>query len=70
MKGDSTMNPSRFWIVGGEYASMTFDRLIEGTQRVLGPFGERRAAEEAWRRLSEENRSQCLMRFTIASERS
>ncbi|MCX5515955.1 hypothetical protein C3941_05030 [Kaistia algarum] len=64
------MNTSRFWIVGGEYASMTFDRLIEGTQRVLGPFGERRAAEDAWRRLSEENRSQCLMRFTIASERT
>ncbi|MBB3932902.1 hypothetical protein GGR25_003966 [Kaistia hirudinis] len=64
------MHTSRFWIVGGEYASMAFDRLIEGTQRVLGPFGERGAAEEAWRRLSEENRSQCLMRFTIAAERT
>ncbi|MCX5497125.1 hypothetical protein OSH11_20645 [Kaistia dalseonensis] len=63
------MQAPRFWIVGGEYASMAFDRLIEGTQRVFGPYGERRAAEEAWRRLSEESRSQCLMRFTIAAER-
>ncbi len=64
------MQTSRFWIVGGEYATTAFEQLIEGTQRVLGPYGERRAAEDAWRQVSEENRSQCLMRFTIASERA
>lgn len=63
------MQTSRFWIVGGEYATMAFEQLIEGTQRVFGPFGERRQAEDAWRRLSEDHRSQCLTRFTIATER-
>lgn len=64
------MEMSRFWIVGGEYASTAFETVIAGTERVLGPYAERRSAEEAWRRLSEESRSQCLMRFTIASERA
>ncbi|SHF23041.1 hypothetical protein SAMN02745157_1957 [Kaistia soli DSM 19436] len=63
------MQPSRFWIVGGEYVSTAFDTLIEGSERVVGPFGERRKAEDAWRRLSEDNRSQCCVRFTIAAER-
>ena len=63
------MQPSRFWIVGGEYASTAFETLIAGSERVLGPYGERRAAEEAWRRLAEASRSQCCVRFTIAAER-
>ena len=64
------MQTSRFWIVGGEYATTAFETVIAGTERVLGPFAERRSAEDAWRRLAEESRSQCLMRFTIAAERS
>lgn len=62
------MQASRFWIVGGEYATTAFERLIEGSERVIGPFPERRAAEDAWRRLSEASRSQCCVRFTIAAE--
>ncbi len=59
---------ARFWIVGGEYVTTAFDRLIEGSERVFGPYGERRAAEEAWRRLSEAERSRCCVRYTIAAE--
>ena len=62
------MQLSRFWIVGGEYATTAFDRLIEGSERVLGPFADRRTAEMAWRRLSEDTRSQCCVRYTIAAE--
>ena len=47
-----------------------FETVIAGTERVLGPFAERRSAEEAWRNLSEAHRSQCLMRFSIAAERA
>lgn len=64
------MQNSRFWIVGGEYASTAFETVIAGTERVLGPFAERRSAEDAWRNLSEAHRSQCLMRFSIAAERA
>ncbi len=63
------MQTHRFWIVGGEYVSTAFEKLIEGSERVLGPYPERRAAEDAWRRLSEASRSQCCVRFTIAAER-
>lgn len=62
------MQLSRFWIVGGEYATTTFDRLVEGSERVVGPFADRRTAEAAWRRLSEDTRSQCCVRYTIAAE--
>jgi hypothetical protein len=63
------MGASCFWIVGGEYQNTGFADLIPGTGRVVGPFGEESEAEQAWRKLSEEHRSQCLVRFTIAIER-
>lgn len=62
------MTKARFWIVGGEYASTDFTDLVAGSARVFGPYGERRAAEDVWRRVSEDFRSQCLVRFTIAAE--
>ena len=62
------MHSSCFWIVGGEYQSIDFAELIPGTGRVVGPFGDEIAAEQAWRKLSEEHRPQCLVRFTIAAE--
>jgi len=63
------MDSSLFWIVGGEYQCMGFDHLVPGTERVVGPFADEAAAELAWRELSEKHRSQCLVRFTIATER-
>jgi len=58
----------RYWVVGGQYESLTFDRLVHGTQFVLGPFGRREDAENAWREVSDKTRSQATMRFTIAAE--
>lgn len=62
------MQTSRFWIVGGEYATTAFEKLIEGSEKVIGPYADRRTAEAAWRSLAESSRSQACVRFTIAAE--
>jgi hypothetical protein len=62
------MSNSRFWVVGGEYRSLAFDEIIDGTQHLLGPFDQRDAAERSWRDISEQNRACCTVRFTIAEE--
>jgi hypothetical protein len=64
----ASSTPRRFWVIGGKYESMTFDRLVTGTESLFGPFGEREDAESFWRDLSERTRSQATVRFTIASE--
>lgn len=63
------MSNSRFWVVGGEYRSLEFDEIIDGSQQLIGPFGERAAAERSWRDVSEQNRSRCTVRFTIVKEK-
>ena len=62
------MSDSRFWIVGGEYRSLDFNEIIDGTQRLLGPFDQHDVAQRNWRELSEEHRSNCTARFTIVRE--
>jgi hypothetical protein len=62
------MPSSRFWVVGGEYRSLEFDKIVEGTQRLLGPFTARDEAERTWRDVSEQHRTRCTVRFTIAQE--
>ena len=62
------MSNVRFWVVGGEYHSLDFSEIVEGTQHLIGPFEQRDAAERSWRDLSEQNRSRCNVRFTIARE--
>jgi hypothetical protein len=64
------MHKARFWVVGGEYTSCEFETLIQGTERVIGPFESRMEAERTWRTLSEDHRPQAQIRFTIAHEPS
>jgi hypothetical protein len=63
---ESTMN-TQYWVVGGEFGSLNFHSLVEGTQQVRGPFPTRSAAEHAWRNLSEQYRHKCNFRFTIVA---
>jgi len=63
------MQKSRFWVVGGEYTSCDCETLVQGTERVVGPFESRTEAERTWRLLSEDHRPQAQVRFTIAQER-
>ena len=58
----------RFWVVGGEYTDTSFERLVDGSERVLGPFSDRDQAMNVWKRVAEATRSDCYARFTIAQE--
>jgi hypothetical protein len=60
---------SRWWIVGGEYEDAQFARLVDGTERVVGPFVDKAEAEAKWRELAVSTRPSCHTRFTIAEER-
>jgi hypothetical protein len=58
----------RYWVVGGKYETLSFDRLVNGTESIFGPFGERAEAESCWREQTERTRGLASVRFTIASE--
>jgi len=62
------MMDTRFWVVGGEYTDTSFNELVSGSERVMGPYGDRDAALLAWRRVAEETRGDCYARFTVAAE--
>lgn len=62
------MQNSRFWIVGGEFTSTDFSQVVEGTEQVVGPMECRKTAEKLWRNMSEQDRSQCNIRYSIVSE--
>jgi len=47
---------SNFWVIGGEFGSMNFHKLVEGSAQVRGPFKTRKEAEDCWKEVSEENR--------------
>jgi len=70
MSNLSTTNStaSRFWVIGGEYSCLAFQQLIEGTEKVAGPFFHRSAAEAVWRRLSENDRCRAQVRYAIVAE--
>jgi hypothetical protein len=58
----------KYWVVGGQYETLTFEHLVHGTESVLGPFACREDAESTWRKLSTKTRCQATVRFTIACE--
>ncbi|MDF1794883.1 MAG: hypothetical protein P1U88_23450 [Thalassobaculaceae bacterium] len=62
------MSDHRYWVIGGEYANTAFDRVIEGTERILGPYLCRDEAHKAWEEVAVATRSICLARFTIVQE--
>jgi hypothetical protein len=51
---ERAMLKSRYWVVGGEYTSCDCETIVQGTERVIGPFESRTEAERTWRTLSEE----------------
>ena len=61
-------NDSNFWVVGGEFRSLNFHTLVEGSAQVRGPFRTRGEAESAWKAISEENRHRAGVRFSIVEE--
>jgi len=61
---------NRFWVIGGEFETTAFDRVLEGTQQILGPFECRDKAKQAWEKVAVETSSICNARFTIVQEGS
>jgi hypothetical protein len=59
----------RYWVLGGEYTSTDFDKILPGTEIVVGPLASHELAEQSWRRLSERFRANATMRFSILTER-
>jgi hypothetical protein len=58
----------RYWVVGGQYMTMAFENMIDGTECIYGPFLSEEEAKSAWRSVSERTRCQATVRFTIAAE--
>jgi hypothetical protein len=59
---------SNFWVIGGEFGSMNFHKLVEGSAQVKGPFKTRKEAEDCWKEVSQEHRHQAGVRFSIVEE--
>ncbi|BAT58796.1 hypothetical protein GJW-30_1_01323 [Variibacter gotjawalensis] len=62
------MSQAQFWVVGGEFGSLNFHSLVQGTQQVRGPYPTRPDAEEAWKAISQEFRYKANYRFTIVQD--
>ena len=58
----------RYWVIGGEFETTAFDRLLDGTKRILGPYRDVDDAKKAWEHVAVETRSICNARFTIVRE--
>ena len=65
-----TATAERYWVVGGNYETMEFDRVVPGTEDVFGPFGSIQDAESVWRCMAEKTRYQATVRYTIAAEQT
>ena len=55
----------RYWVIGGEYEDTRYERFLNGSQQVIGPFEDRDLAERTWRGIMNEVRSP-RTRYTIA----
>ena len=42
-----------FYIIGGEYEDMSFERLVTSTSTIEGPFQDHESAKAAWSKLNE-----------------
>jgi hypothetical protein len=62
------MSQAQYWVVGGEFGSLNFHSLVQGTQQVRGPYPTRPDAEEAWKAISQEFRHKANYRFTIVQD--
>jgi hypothetical protein len=62
------MSTTQYWVVGGEFRSLNFHSLVEGTQEIRGPFATRSDAETAWQDVSVSHRHKCNYRFTIVRD--
>ena len=53
-----------------QYESTAFDKLLDGTGTIMGPYGDPHDARKAWETVAVATRSVCTARFTIVREGS
>jgi hypothetical protein len=63
------MTRERFWVIGGDFSSVEFSALRDGSGRLEGPFPTREDALFVWKRLSGDSSSRATTRYSIAVER-
>jgi len=62
---------TRFWVVGGEYADLSFTTLAPGAQlERLGPFATYHEAFEVWQARARATVDDAMVRFRIVEEKS
>ena len=64
------MTKSNFWVIGGEFGSMNFHKLVEGSAQVQGPFKTRKEAEDAWRRFRKKTATRPACAFRSSKSRT
>ena len=57
----------QYWVIGGEYDA-GFSALVDGTQRVAGPFANELRARTEWQRLTFHDGCCATERYHIAVE--
>ncbi len=57
----------QYWVIGGEYDAQ-FNRLVDGTQRVAGPYRDELRARTEWQRLTFHDGCCATERYHIAVE--
>ena len=62
---------TRFWVVGGEYADLSFTALAPGAaEERLGPFATYHEAFEVWQARARATVDDAMVRFRIVEEKS
>ena len=54
-----------FYIIGGEYEDMSFERLVTSTSTIEGPFQGHDSAKAAWSKLNEKAGGDAVTRYEI-----
>ena len=60
---------ARYWVVGGEYADVKFDRLASGAREERhGPFASYAEAYQVWQARARATVDDALIRFRIIED--
>ena len=60
---------ARYWVIGGEYADASFERLAPGVpEERLGPFASYEDAYTTWQSRARATVDDALIRFRIIEE--
>lgn len=56
---------TKYWVIGADYRDFSFNEVVDGTSRVLGPYSDYRDASSAWRQEATASRYKATTRYTI-----